>query len=173
MGVSRALADYLSQNHIDYEVLKHAQTGSSLATAREAHVPPEKLAKAVVVRQDGRYAMCVIPANHQLVLEWLEYGRQHGYEIADEEELRKLFPDCDEGAIPSLGEAFHMDVMVDNALLDDDLDVYIEGGDHSHLLHISHKDFARLMANAWPAPISCLRGGLGDKPNLWAPPEDG
>lgn len=173
MGVSLTLADYLSHNHIDYEILKHAQTGSSLATAREAHVPPEKLAKAVIVRQDARYAMCVIPATHQLILEWVEYGRQHGYEIANEEELYPLFPDCEEGAIPGLGEAFHMDVMVDSALLDNGMDVYIEGGDHSHLVHLSHKDFTKLMVGAWPAPISCQRGGLGDKPNLWAPPEDG
>ena len=100
-------------------------------------------------------------------------GRQHGYEIAEESELRQLFPDCDEGAIPCLGDAFHMDVIVDNALLEAGMDVYIEGGDHHHLLHLSHKDFSRLMSNAWPAPISCLRGGQGDKSYLWAPPEDG
>lgn len=173
MGVSAVVADYLNQHHVNYEVLKHAQTCSSLATAREAHVPADKLAKAVVVKQDDRYAMCVIPASNQLVLEWLEYGRQHGYEIADEAELRRLFPDCDEGAIPCVGEAFHMDVMVDSALVDGGKDIYFEGGDHSHLLHISYLDFKRLMANAWPAPISCLRGGQGDKPYLWAPPEDG
>ncbi len=173
MGVSPVLADYLSKHHVSYEVLKHEHTSSSMATAREAHVPPAKLAKAVIVRQDDRYAMCVIPAANKLVVEWLEYGRQHGYEIADESELRQLFPDCDEGAIPCLGDAFHMDVIVDNALLEAGTDVYIEGGDHHHLLHLSHKDFSRLMSNAWPAPISCLRGGQGDKPYLWAPPEDG
>jgi Ala-tRNA(Pro) deacylase len=173
MSVSPVLADYLSQHHVNYEILKHAQTCSSMATAREAHVPADKLAKAVVVRQEDRYVMCVIPASNQLVVEWLEYGRQHGYEIADESELQQLFPDCDRGAIPCLGDAFHMDVIVDSSLLESDMDVYIEGGDHSHLLHLSHKDFSRLMANAWSAPISCLRGGQGDKPFLWAPPEDG
>ncbi len=157
MSVSSAVTDYLSQKDVNYEVLEHAITGSSLATAREANVPAEKLAKAVVVKRGNEYSMCVIPASNQLVLEWLKYGRQHEYEIASEDELSGLFPDCEEGAIPSLGEAFKMDVIIDNALLELK-DVYIEGGDHSHLLHIGHRDFSKLMADAWTAQISCLKG---------------
>lgn len=172
MSISPVLADYLGRKKINYEVLKHAQTSNSMATAREAHVPPEKLAKAVVVKQDDHYAMCVIPASNKLILEWLEYGRQHEYEIADERDLQGLFPDCNEGAIPGLGQAFELDVIVDSALLDN-LDIYIEAGDHNHLLHLSQRDFQEVMKNAWPAPISCLRSGQSDKPYLWAPPEDG
>lgn len=157
MSISVAISDYLGQKGVNYEILEHANTTSSLATAREAHIPAEKLAKAVVVRRGNNYSMCVIPASNQLVLEWLRYGRQHDYEIATEQELAGLFPDCDEGAIPGLGEAFHMDMIVDNSLLNMK-DVYIEGGDHSHLLHIGHRDFNRLMADAWTAPISCLKG---------------
>jgi Ala-tRNA(Pro) deacylase len=157
MSISPAVTDYLSQRNVNYEVLEHAKTSSSVATAREAHVPAEKLAKAVVVKRGSDYAMCVIPASNQLVLEWLKYGRQHEYEIASEDELMGLFSGCQEGAIPGLGEAFEMDVIIDNELLEMK-DVYVEGGDHSHLLHISHRDFSRLMENAWTASISCLKG---------------
>ena len=158
MSISPALADYLSRKHVDYEVLEYSVTATSLATAREAHVPAEKLAKAVVVKRDGKYAMCVIPASNQLVLEWLKYGRQHEYELASEEDLLGLFPDCKEGAIPGLGQAYQMDVIIDIELLENK-DVYLEGGDHHHLLHINHRDFSMLMRNAWPVPISCLMGG--------------
>ena len=157
MSVSSAVTDYLGRKNVSYEVLEHATTSSSLATAREAHVPAEKLAKAVVVKRGDNYSMCVIPASNQLVLEWLKYGRQHEYEIATEDELSGLFPDCEDGAIPGLGEAFKMDVIIDNALLEMK-DVYIEGGDHSHLLHIGHRDFSKLMVDAWTAQISCLKG---------------
>ncbi|MBQ0712409.1 MAG: YbaK/EbsC family protein [Porticoccus sp.] len=161
MSISPAVANYLSQKNVNYEVIEHAGTSSSLATARAAHVPADKLAKAVVVKRGNDYAMCVIPASNQLVLEWLKYGRQHEYEIASEDELTGLFSGCEEGAIPGLGEAFKMDVIIDNELLELK-DVYVEGGDHSHLLHISHRDFNRLMVNAWVAPISCQKGGQDD-----------
>ena len=171
MSISPVLADYLGQQRVHYEVLEHLLTTSSIASAREANIPADKLAKAVIVRRGERYSMCVIPASNQLVLEWLKYGRQHSYEIAEERELLGLFPGCEEGAIPGLGEAFHMDVIIDDSLMDKK-DIYIEAGNHTHLIHINHYDFDRLMMNAWPAPISCIKGGgTSDEQYFWAPPE--
>ncbi len=172
MSISLVLADYLNQKDIHYEVLEHPLTTSSLATAREAHIPADKLAKAVVVKRGDDCSMCVIPASNQLIMEWLKYGRQHPYEIAKEEEFLALFPDCEQGAIPSLGDAFNMDVIIDSSLMEKK-DIYIEGGDHTHLVHIGCQDFSALMEKAWTAPISCLKGGTSDRQYLWAPPEDG
>lgn len=172
MSISPVLAEYLTQKHVSYGVLEHPVTTSSMATAREAHVSAENLAKAVIVKRGDNYAMCVIPASNQLILEWLAYGRQHAYKLAPEDDFKGLFPDCEKGAIPGLGEAFEMEVIIDNSLMEKK-DIYIEGGDHTHLLHINHKDFNKLMTNAWPAPISCLQGDYSDRQYLWAPPEDG
>lgn len=172
MSTSPVLANYLSQKYVKYEVLEHSFTTSSMASAREANVPADKLAKAVVIKQGDSYVMCVIPASNQLVLEWLIYGRQHNYKIAEEQELLELFPSCKEGAIPRLGEAFQMDVIIDNSLMDQK-DIYIEGGDHTHLVHINFKDFSKLMFNAWPALISCLKSNNpSDEQYLWTPQED-
>ncbi len=159
MSVSSAVTDYLSQKDVNYEVLEHAITGSSLATAREANVPAEKLAKAVVVKRGNEYSMCVIPASNQLVLEWLKYGRQPEYEIASEDELSGLFPDCEEGAIPGLGEAFKMDVIIDNALLELK-DVYIEGGGSPPFIaYCATEISATLMADALDCSKKiCLKG---------------
>lgn len=173
MSISPVLANYLSQKYVKYEVLEHSFTASSIASAREASVPVEKLAKAVVVKRNNNYVLCVIPASNQLVLEWLIYGRPHNYEIAEEEELLGLFPSYKEGAIPGLGEAFQMDVIIDTSLMEQK-DIYIEGGDNAHLVHINYNDFGKLMINAWPALISCLKSNNpSDGEYFWAPPEDG
>lgn len=173
MSISPVLANYLSQKYVKYEVLEHSFTTSFMASAKEANVPADKLAKAVVIKRGDSYVMCVIPASNQLVLEWLIYGRQHNYKIAEEQELLELFPSCKEGAIPGLGEAFQMDVIIDNSLMDQK-DIYIEGGDHTHLVHINFKDFSKLMFNAWPALISCLKSNNPSEGQyFWAPSENG
>ena len=154
MAMSASLGDYLTNQHIHYDVLKHVHTDSSLATAEAAHVAPQQVAKAVVVKHNNHYTMCVLPASHQLILEWLEYEQQLAYELADERELQQLFPDCELGAIPCIGQVFDMDVIVDTALMDNN-DVYIEGGDHLHLVHIGNRDFQAMMEDAWQAVISC------------------
>lgn len=154
MSMSPSLSSYLSDSQISYDILEHIHTSNSLSTAHAAHIEPEKVAKAVVVKHGNHYTMCVVPASHQLILEWLEYEQQLSYELADEKELQQLFPDCELGAIPCVGQAFNMDVILDTALMDKK-DIYIEGGDHLHLVHMDRKDFSRLMDDAWQAVISC------------------
>lgn len=154
MTMSVSLSSYLANQQIHYDILEHVHTDNSLATAEAAHVAPQQVAKAVVVKHNNHYTMCVLPASHQLILEWLEYEQQLAYELADEQELRRLFPDCELGAIPCIGQAFDMDVIVDTALMENK-DVYIEGGDHRQLVHVSNRDFQAMMGDAWQAVISC------------------
>ena len=173
MSISPVLANCLSQKYVKYEVLEHSLTTSTMVSAREDTVPANKLAKAVLIKRGDSYVMCVIPASNQLVLEWLIYGRQHNYKIAEEKELLELFSSGTEGATPGLGEAFQMDVIIDNSLMDQK-DIYIEGDDHTDLVHINFKDFSKLMFNAWPALISCLKSNNPSEGQyLWAPPENG
>lgn len=155
MSVSQVLNGYLKDAHAAYDVLEHPYTSDSLATAHSAHVNPDMIAKAVVVKHNaGHYTMCVIPASHHLILEWLEYEQQLSFELAEESELVELFPDCERGAVPCIGQAYNMDVILDTALMDEN-DIYFEGGDHRHLVHMTSKDFQDLMDDAWQAVISC------------------
>lgn len=154
MSMSPALNHYLAAQQLTYDILSHPHTSNSLSSAYAAHIEPEKVAKAVVVKHGNHYSMCVIPASHQLILEWLEYEQQLSFEMADEQELRGLFPDCELGAIPCVGQAFNMDVIVDTALMDKQ-DLYFEGGDHRHLVHMESRAFRSMMEDAWQAVISC------------------
>src|SRR5262249_31646563 len=58
-----------------------------------------------------------------------------------------LFPDCAIGAVPAIGECYDVDVVVDESIQEQP-DVYLEGGDHTSLVHISQAQFARLMSSA-------------------------
>ena len=62
-------------------------------------------------------------------------------------EIRQLFPDCALGAVPPVGEAYELDVIVDDSIQEQP-DVYLEGGDHATLVHMDQAQFARLMAEA-------------------------
>ncbi|HEX6998163.1 MAG TPA: YbaK/EbsC family protein [Gammaproteobacteria bacterium] len=138
---------FLERREAPYELIEHRPTASSAATAAVAHVPPQRFAKAVVVEDDRRYLLVVIPAAHRVELGVLHgrFGRQVG--LATEAEARRLFPDCEAGALPALGQAYGLDVLVDDALLDGG-DVYLEAGDGTHLLRLPGPDFARLMQDA-------------------------
>jgi Ala-tRNA(Pro) deacylase len=68
-------------------------------------------------------------------------------DLADENDIKRLFPDCALGAVPAVGECYDLDVIVDDSIQQQP-DVYLEGGDHATLVHISQTQFARLMSGA-------------------------
>lgn len=147
MAIAISLQEYLDSNGIDYDVLPHARTDSSISTAKASHISPDDMAKAVIVEDEGGYLMSVIPATHQLELELLSRQLQRRLELAGEDELARLFVDCEVGAIPPVGEAYHMDVIVDDSLKDR-ADVYFEAGDHTDVIHVRGQDFQKLMQHA-------------------------
>lgn len=155
MAISQRLKDYLDEHHVDYSVVSHAHTESSEDSARSAHIPLHQMAKAVVLEDEQGYIVGVLPSNNRIDLDWVneELGRE--LEFADEDELDKLFSDCDTGAVPALSDAYGLKVIWDDQLQHAS-DIYIEAGDHEHLVHIRGEDFKLLMA-AMPHSIISAR----------------
>ena len=134
MTVSPTLQKYLDQS-VTYDLIPHAPTMSSTRTAEACHVPGEALAKAVVLRRDGGYMMAVLPASRHLHLSALKSQLGHKVDLASEDEIERLFEDCDRGAVPPLGECYGLDVIIDDSI-DARRHVYMESGDHATLIRM-------------------------------------
>ena len=147
MAMAMTLQDYLGRWGVEYDVLPHPHTVSSLETAEAAHVPGDQLAKCVMMEDYRGYLMVVVPASHQVEFSMLDDELDRRLELAAEEELADIFTDCELGAIPPLGEAYGVDVAIDDSLVNCD-DVYFEAGDHAELIHLRGEDFRDLMAGA-------------------------
>jgi Ala-tRNA(Pro) deacylase len=144
MAIAKTLINYLDERGIDYELVEHAHTATAAASAHQAHVPVHQVAKAVVLRDADGYVVSVLPANHSLEIQWVndELGRQ--LEMAEESEFKKLFSDCEEGAVPAIADAYGIQVIWDDELAYT-ADIYIEAGDHEHLIWLERRDFRKLM----------------------------
>ena len=145
MGMSNTLREYLDDHGTQYDLVHHARTFTSMETAAAAHVAGEKLAKSVIVEAKDQYVMAVIPSTHQLRLTDLRVRFGHPFDLVTEQDIRRLFKDCELGSIPALGQAYGLTVVVDETLLDVD-EIYFESGDHTELVHMAGEDFRALMA---------------------------
>jgi Ala-tRNA(Pro) deacylase len=145
MAIARAVQEFLESHDVDYEVVGHPRTVSSMRTAQAAHIPGERLAKSVLLEDDKGYLMAVIPSTCHVDLAKLHQQLHRRVGLAIEQEVAELFGDCDRGAIPPIGAAYRIDAVVDDALLRQP-DVYFEAGDHEALVHMSGREFALLMA---------------------------
>lgn len=147
MAIATTLQDYLGRWGVEYEVVSHPHTQSSLETAEAAHVPGDQLAKCVMTEDYQGYLMVVVPASHEVEFSLLDDQLDRRLGLATEAELADIFTDCELGAIPPLGEAYGVDVAVDDSLVACD-SVYFEAGDHAELIRLRGEDFRDLMAGA-------------------------
>lgn len=144
MAIAITLKSYLEDQRVDYDVVQHTPSHSALESAHSAHIPGHQLAKAVVLEDAKGYVVSILPANNRLDLEWVNESLGRNLELAREEELPDLFQDCDLGAIPALSNAYGLDVIWDEQLTNAS-EIYIEAGDHEHLIHMHGDDFCRLI----------------------------
>jgi Ala-tRNA(Pro) deacylase len=153
MTIAATLRRYLDDQNVSYQVVTHPATGSSSETAQATHISGNRIAKAVVLSDNGGYVLAVVPASHHLRTEWVEQLVGRPLTMASEQDAARLFPDCEIGAIPPVGEAYGQDVVLDERLggLDE---VYFEGGDHRSLVKVAGDAFARLMGSARRGTIS-------------------
>ena len=149
MSISNTLREYLVAHDVKVKLITHSPTGSSMESAEQAHVSGDALAKGVLVKDDEGYLLVVVPSDYHVDLDSLRRFLGQPVELATEEELGGLFPDCELGAVPPLGHAFGIKTIWDpKTTLGSERQVYFEAGDHVHLVRVSGKKFHELMAPA-------------------------
>lgn len=147
MRVPDTVLHHLHARDVPFTLLWHSPSQTSLGTARVAHVPRNKLAKAIMLEDGIDYFVAVLPATHQI--EWSELSAMMGRSVrmVDETDLPYILRDCKLGAIPPIGEAYGVATVIESDLGHEE-DVYLEGGDHEHLLHVDREGFRRLVRGA-------------------------
>ena len=147
MAIAITLARYLAERGVTYDVVEHSHTATALDSARTSHISLNHLAKAVVLKGDNGFILAVLPASSHI--QFAELRKQIGADVdmASEEQIESLFHDCEPGAVPALGAPYGLKVIVDDSLSSEP-EIYLEGGDHASLVHVSGSEFQELMADA-------------------------
>jgi len=139
------VAELLDKEGVEYEVREHRRTFTAQRMAAAEHEPGKYVAKPVVVKADGKYMMCVLGACYKVNLGALK--SQLGVEIlelAEEEEIGRIFPDCELGAEPPFGNLFELPTIMDKAMEKDEYIVF-QAGSHAKAIKMGMADYLRLV----------------------------
>jgi Ala-tRNA(Pro) deacylase len=145
MAIPDRILSFLKENNAEYDHTRHPSTYTARELAHLDHVPERNVAKTVVFLGDEVFAMAVMPADENLDLNQLR--RALGLSrlrLATEEEVAKLFPDCEVGAMPPFGALFGLPVYVDNRLVEQEM-IEFNAGTHRDELRMPYREFARLV----------------------------
>jgi len=144
MTVSERLKSVLDEEHIPYAPISHAPAYGAQYAASLMHVHGKDVAKTVVVRAGKDVLVAVLPASYVINLEKLSALVHCRVELVEEEECKRLFPDCEPGVFPAFGELYGLPVYIDKALAEDQ-EIVFSTGTRCEGIVMSNDAFLRLV----------------------------
>lgn len=138
-----ALYQFLHEAHVPYSVVPHRPAFTAQEDAAAVHVPGRDWAKVVVCIIDGRPVEAVVPAPLAVNLaDLVDLAGGTEIRLATEEELARLFPDCEPGAMPPFGPLYGQQVFVDVELAGEPQLVF-DAGSHVEAIVMRWPDFVK------------------------------
>ena len=145
MPGTSAIHEFLREAHVPYTVVPHRPAFTAQEEAAATHVPGRDWAKVVVCFIDGEPVEAVVPAPSFVNLDQLlELAGGRAIRIADEVELRRLFPECEVGAMPPFGPLYGQTVFVD-AVLAAEPEIVFNAGTHEDAIAMRWTDFVKMV----------------------------
>jgi Ala-tRNA(Pro) deacylase len=138
------LPSYLDDQGVKYRLSHHDMTYTSQDLAQAEHISGRNVIKPVLVRADGQFVLCALPATHKVdLLELRDQLRVKEVSLADESSLQKCFPDCELGAEPPIGRLWGVPTVMDEALTSDDY-VMFQAGTHDQAVSMTLAEYRRV-----------------------------
>lgn len=137
-----AIHQFLREAHVAYSVEPHRAAYTAQEEAAAMHVPGRDWAKVVICFVDGEPIEAVVPAPLVVNLDrLLDLAGGSEIRLALEDDLIRLFPDCEPGAMPPFGPLYGQQVFVDVALAGEP-EIVFNAGTHTEAIRMRWADFA-------------------------------
>jgi Ala-tRNA(Pro) deacylase len=144
-----AIVGFLEGVAIPFKLLEHSKAVSAAAEAHAAQMPPEQVAKTVVLHDGSVYVIVAISASDRLDLHKLRelLGATHQLRLASESEIARDFPTVEVGAVPPFGPMVPAAEVIDRALATQER-ILRPAGDHRHSVLVDPSDVVRISGAA-------------------------
>jgi len=138
------LPSFLDDQGVNYRLSHHPQAYTSQDLAQAEHVSGRNVVKPVLIRADGEFVLCALPATHRVdLMELRTQLRAKEVSLADESQLRQCFPDCELGAAPPIGRIWGLPTLMDESLTSDDM-VTFQAGTHDQAITMTLAEYRRI-----------------------------
>jgi len=137
--------EYLDEMGVKYEVKQHSPSFTAQEMAAQEHEAGKFVAKPVLIKADEKYYMCVLPAPYKIDMDVLkdQLGAKQ-LSLAQEEDMAKVFADCDLGAEPPFGNLYDLPTIMDKRLEADE-HILFQSGTHEKAVRMSMGDYKKLV----------------------------
>lgn len=144
MSCRERLLTLFDGERVPHRFHRHRAAYTAQHEAGAEHLPGKRVAKVVVAYMGAKPLMLVVPADRHADLDYLAgfLGFQ-SVRLATELEFESLFPDCEVGAMPALGNLYGLPVYLDVELANEP-EVMFPAGTHTESVTIPTRALERL-----------------------------
>jgi Ala-tRNA(Pro) deacylase len=135
--------DFLADNQIRFEELRLPPAFSATQRAKHLHLSGRQVAKCVLLMTPRGPLLAVLPATHQIDFDLLTRQLEHPVRLAANEEIARVFPDCEWGVVLPFGVLYGLPTILDESLRSEDM-IAFEGNTHVEAVKLRCSDFERL-----------------------------
>jgi Ala-tRNA(Pro) deacylase len=141
----QSVTGFLDEAHVAHELIEHEPVMSASAESRVTDIPPDQVAKTIVLHDGEGYVLAAIPASERLDLHKLRtaLGRTRRLALVGESEIARDFPGLEVGAMPPFGPLVPAVEVIDAGLTEPER-VLCAAGDHRHSVLVDPRDIVRL-----------------------------
>jgi Ala-tRNA(Pro) deacylase len=144
MGIAASIVELLKRERIPYTWFQHKASYTAQEEAAMSHIHGRSWAKVVICMADEQPIEAVLPAHFLVDLEQLRaLAGVVTLRLATEEELARLYPDWEVGAMPPFGAVWGRRVFVERCLVGDP-EMVFNAGTHTDAIRMHYWDFAEL-----------------------------
>lgn len=142
---AQQLKDFLDEAAVEYMCLSHPPAFTAQELARHVKIAGDRVVKTVIIELDGKMAMLVMPATWRIRWDRLSRILDTDFiDLADEQEFKDRFPNCEVGAMPPFGNLFGMSVYCCEAMTEQP-ELAFAAGSHTESVHMKTSDFLTLV----------------------------
>jgi Ala-tRNA(Pro) deacylase len=135
--------EFLVAQAVPFETLLHPPAFTAQKRARFLHLPGREVAKVVLLHGPDGYVLAVVPATRHVDPERLAAALGGPVRLAEDDEIARVFHDCEWGVVPPFGTLYGLPVLLDEGITPDTLMVF-ETTTHAEAVRMLCRDFERL-----------------------------
>ncbi len=155
--------DYLRNRHVRFESFLHCPASSATRLAARLQIPGRNVAKCVLVKARETYVLAILPATSRVDLALLAQSLGHDPQevrLATDNEIERIFHDCEPGTIPPFGRLYGLRTVADAGFQEAGVLVFRTNTRHQGI-RMRVRDYAGLEEPLWAdfaRPISMRTG---------------
>lgn len=137
-----SIREYLRVRQVPFITLLHRPVDSAARVAQSLHVRGDCVAKGVLFRAGSAYVLAVVPSTQRVGVERLaNVLGLSDLELATEDEVSRVFHDCQPGALPPFGSVYGLTTVVDPHVLSQ-REIVVESNTRHEGIRLRASDYA-------------------------------